>query len=148
MARILIDTNIWINHFKARHESVIKVLRNEEILIHPLILGELHLGIFNNRVERFKILELLTQIETLSMESNEIVFNFINKNNLYGKKIGFIDSHLLYSCLTNKIKLWTNDKNLNLLARSFDCNWAARPQSAGAELLQFSKYFYTRPRRV
>ncbi len=123
MARILIDTNIWIQHFKTKQESIIKILHNEEIVSHPLILGELHLGVYNNPSERQKVIELLNQLECLNFETNSLIYEFINSQKLYGKKIGFIDSHLLYSTIKNKVKLWTMDKNLLLLARQMNCSW-------------------------
>jgi len=46
-----------------------------------------------------------------TIDEKEILF-FIEKKNLMGKGIGFIDVHLLASALLSGIPLWTKDSKL------------------------------------
>ena len=52
----------------------------------------------------------------------EIMF-FIEKYQLYGKGLGYIDISLLCSALLTEVKLWTLDKRLNAVAKLFDVNF-------------------------
>ncbi|MCE1736789.1 VapC toxin family PIN domain ribonuclease, partial [Enterobacter hormaechei] len=41
---ILVDTSVWIDHFKNRNDGLIQLLSRDLVLIHPMILAEIACG--------------------------------------------------------------------------------------------------------
>jgi predicted nucleic acid-binding protein len=41
---ILVDTSVWVDHFKNRNEDLVRLLVSDSALIHPLIIAELACG--------------------------------------------------------------------------------------------------------
>lgn len=41
---ILVDTSVWVDHFKNRNEDLVRLLVSDLALIHPLIVAELACG--------------------------------------------------------------------------------------------------------
>ena len=60
---ILIDTSVWIDHFRQANESLIDLIENELVLTHPFVIGELACGNLKNRREILMLLQSLAQIE-------------------------------------------------------------------------------------
>lgn len=46
---ILADTSVWIDHFRAPDKELQKRLTNNEIAMHPFVVGELALGTLSQR---------------------------------------------------------------------------------------------------
>ena len=115
---ILVDTSIWIDHFRKPNKHLQQLLLNEEVNIHEFIIGELYCGNFSNRSEILSLLKALPKVKT---NTNTEIFNFIEHNKLYGLGIGFIDVHLLAASLINDVMLWTKNKRLDIVAAKFHC---------------------------
>ena len=111
---ILVDSSVWIQHFKRDSTSLRHGLENEEILIHPLILGELSLGNYKNRIE---ILDLLFFLPQVVVASSEEVFTLVENKKLYGKGLGWIDVNLIASSLLTHCQIWSYDKTLIVEAK-------------------------------
>lgn len=106
---ILIDTSIWIRHFKSPNERLVSLLSDNQVAIHEFIIGELACGQLKFREE---ILELLQTLPLLPTLSHEEVLYMINKRKLYGSGIGWVDAHLVASTLVTKNHVWSYDKSL------------------------------------
>ena len=78
-------------------------------MCHPFIIGELACGNLKNRDEIIPLLQSLPMAPTI--EFDELLF-FIDRNDLIGKGVGFVDVHLLASAQLEGVKLWTADKKL------------------------------------
>ena len=115
---ILVDTSIWIDHFRKPNKHLQQILLEESVFIHQYIIGELGCGNFSNRSE---ILSLLMSLPKTKILTDNEVINFIEVNHLYGIGLGLVDIHLLGSALLSQVKLWTNDKRLESAAIKFDC---------------------------
>ena len=111
---ILVDTSGWINHFRKTDKYLANLLSEESVLIHPFIVGELACGNIKNRKEILKLLQSLTQIKVTN--HNEIIY-FVEQNRLYGIGLGYIDVHLLASCIIDNAKLYTHDRKLKKAAK-------------------------------
>jgi predicted nucleic acid-binding protein len=111
---VLVDTSVWIDHFHKTNIRLTGLLEESFVLIHPYIVGELACGNIKNREEILKLLQSLPQIKVTN--HNEIIY-FIEKNKLYGKGLGYIDIHLLASCIIDNAKLYTRDKKLINIAK-------------------------------
>lgn len=114
---ILIDTSVWVRHFKQNDSQVVLLAATDQVLTHSLVLGELACGTPPERKRTLADFALLSKAKEASLE--EVVY-FIEAEKLYGKGCGFIDLSLLASTLvTPSAKLWTLDKRLAQLAYRF-----------------------------
>ena len=112
---ILVDTSVWIEHFRTGSLHLQTLLVNEQVFGHPLIAGELAVG---NLVARHDPLKMIDGLETALVASNEEVRQFLELHSLFGRGVGFIDLHLLLSVrLTPDALLWTRDKRLHGMAK-------------------------------
>ncbi len=111
---ILVDTSVWIDHFRTGEPYLVDLLNNEDALMHPFIIGELACGNLQNRKE---ILALLGNLPSVPHASNGEVLALIENCSLMGRGIGYIDVHLVGSVLlADGVKLWTRDKRLAILS--------------------------------
>ncbi len=117
---VLVDTSIWIDHFRKGVPSLSELLNTTSVATHPFIIGELACGSLKNRKE---ILELLHTLSMSPVISTEEYLEFIELKDLSGKGIGFVDIHLLASSVLSGYPLWTNDKKLRLIADQMDISF-------------------------
>jgi len=111
---ILVDTSVWIDHLHRPVAFLAEALEAEDVLIHPLIVGEVACGEIARRRE---ILGLLSMLPSSVIASDAETLHFIERHHLMGKGIGYIDVHLLASVtLTDGAQLWTRDKRLAAIA--------------------------------
>jgi len=111
---ILVDTSVWIDHLHATVPALVEALEREDVLVHPLVVGELACGAIRNRRE---VLELLSALPRAAVATDEEALHVIERHHLMGKGIGFIDVHLIASVmLTESARLWTRDKRLHEIA--------------------------------
>ena len=111
---ILVDTSVWVHHFRDADPRLNALLNDERLLIHPFVLGEIALG---NLQQRVIVLELLGRLPRATRASDEEVFALIERNVLSGSGIGYVDAHLVASTrLTPHASLWTRDKRLHAVA--------------------------------
>lgn len=114
---ILVDTSVWIDHFRHGDNTLVNLLSAGQVYAHPFVMGELALG---NLRQRDAILDTLNNMPRAKIATDEEVLAFINQSKLYGLGIGYIDSHLLASVrLTPGTLLWTFDKRLRVVASQF-----------------------------
>jgi predicted nucleic acid-binding protein len=106
---ILVDTSVWIDHFRNGNSELEELLINNEVMIHPFIIGELACGSIKNRNE---ILGLLNELPHAVVAEHQEVLKLIEDRKLYGKGIGLIDAHLIASALISNVGLLTIDKPL------------------------------------
>lgn len=118
---ILVDSSVWIDHFRKGSEELKELLYSNQVLLHDFVIGELALGNFRNRKT---VLQMLNDLpKAISATADETLL-FIDKHRLYGLGIGYIDSHLLASVVLTEARLWTNDKKLKAAALKLGCSYA------------------------
>ena len=111
---ILADTSVWIDHFRSEDLYLASLLELNEIVIHPMVIGELACGNVGNRAQIFGLLRSMPQLPAATDE--EVLF-FIEYHQLMGRGIGYIDAHLLASvAMARNVSLWTKDRRLMGLA--------------------------------
>ncbi len=106
---VLVDTSIWIDHFRSGDSHLEKLLLNCEVSCHPHIIGELACGNLKNREEILSLLQALPQAPVIDFD--EFLY-FVEQHKLHGKGIGFVDIHLMASAKLGNMLLWTRDKRL------------------------------------
>lgn len=120
---ILVDTSVWIDHFREGSPQLIAALNRNEVLMHPYVLGELACG---NLKSRASTLKLLSNLPPAPKASDGEVMTFIETHRLMGQGIGLIDAHLLAStALGAGTRLWTADKSLRKQAERLDIEFQA-----------------------
>ena len=83
-----------------------------------MVIGELACGNLRNRNQ---LLKLWSRLPSVVVASHEEVIMLLNRNNLAGKGIGYIDAHLLASAkIETDILIWTMDKRLAKIAESLN----------------------------
>ncbi len=117
---ILVDTSVWIDHFRNKNHTLVELLQNGSVQTHPYVIGELACGSIASREKILTLLQALPQSQVLSQ--TEFLY-FVNSKHLMGKGIGFIDIHLLASAALAGSLLWTIDKKLNDIAAGFKLNF-------------------------
>lgn len=119
---ILADSTIWIDHLRKPIEQFMYLLDDEQIVIHPFIIGEVALGSHRDRARLISRLQKLVQVRVARPET---VMALIEVEQLYGQGMGFVDANLLASArLTPGIQIWTRDKRLHSLAGRLDLAFA------------------------
>lgn len=107
---ILADSSIWIDFFRDGNAAMQQYLDAQEILMHPYVLLELSLGSLKDRSATLLELSLMNPCQAAT-ESE--VRQMIEARALYSRGIGFVDVHLIASCLlTRGTRLWTRDSRL------------------------------------
>jgi predicted nucleic acid-binding protein len=107
---ILVDTSVWIDHFRSPESRLVNLLQGGEVLAHPWVTGELALG---NLARRKEILGLLRGLPQATVASDEEMLALIEGESFHGRGIGYVDAQLLAATrLTAPARLWTKDKRL------------------------------------
>ncbi len=107
---ILVDTSVWIDHLRTGEPGLTVLLDELQVLTHPWVIGELALGQLSRRSE---ILGLLSNLPQATVATEAELMNLIERQQLFGLGIGYVDTHLLAATLlTTDAGLWTHDKRL------------------------------------
>ena len=118
MSGVLVDTSVWIDHFRHHNAALEVLLRQDLACIHPMIIGELACG--TPPAPRSRTLHDLGLLPTIQHASLRETMEFIERESLYGLGCGLVDLVLLTSTiLTPGAKLWTLDQRLAKLAARF-----------------------------
>ena len=113
---VLVDTSVWVNHFRAGDAALSALLNQGQVCMHPFVLGELALGNLRQTDAAFDALKGLPQ---MGAALDGEVMALIDRQNLAGRGIGYVDAHLITSVfLTPGSLLWTQDQRLHEVARS------------------------------
>lgn len=113
---ILVDTSVWVDHLRRGDTHLAALLENSAVLVHPFIIGEIACG---SLADRATVLELLQDLPMAAMAEAGEVLVFIDRHQLHGKGIGYVDAHLLAAvALNHGARLWTRDKRLRAAAQA------------------------------
>jgi predicted nucleic acid-binding protein len=112
---ILVDTSVWIDHLRGSEPQLTAALELVEVAVHPLVISELACG---NLINRAEIIALLGNLPRLPEATHAEALTFIDRNQLMGRGVGYVDIHLLASAaLGGDVYLWTKDKRLRVVAQ-------------------------------
>ena len=111
---ILVDTSVWVDHFRVAEPTLARLLEAARVLGHAWVIGELALGQLARRQE---ILGLLQRLPQPPLATPVELLGFIDRERLFGLGIGYVDAQLLASArLMPGTLLWTRDKRLSAAA--------------------------------
>jgi predicted nucleic acid-binding protein len=117
---VLVDTSVWVSHFRQTNDDLVELLNEGEVACHPFTIGELACGNLKNRAS---IIALLEALPTVLVVNHEESLSFIEARKVMRKGLGYIDVHLLASALLTGVSLWTLDKKLDKVAGELQCRY-------------------------
>lgn len=121
---ILVDTSVWIDHLHKGDQVMATALEQEQVLMHPFVIGELACGNLRNQGE---VLSLLQKLPKPTVASEAEALGFIEGHKLMDRGIGYLDAHLLASAALETARLWTRDRRLaaaaSALNLTFEEDW-------------------------
>lgn len=118
---ILVDSSVWIDHFRAADDALNRVLLQGAVVQHRFVTAEVALGSIANRAQIVARLSALPQVEPVDEDR---LLDFIRDSELAGCGIGLVDAHLLMACDLQHHQLWTRDKRLQAQAERL--GWSYR----------------------
>lgn len=110
---VLVDTSVWVEHFRRGEPLLEKMLLRASVLTHPFVIGELACGTLGNRSE---VLRNLALLPSATIATDEEVLDLVEKHKLWGRGVGWVDMHLMASALLSSCPMWTMDQKLNATA--------------------------------
>jgi len=116
--RVLVDTSVWVDHFRRRNEALVALMALDRAMTHPLVVAELACG--TPPAPREKTLGDIDLLQAATQASVAEVRELIEREALYRTGCGLVDLVLLASTLlTPNAALWTLDRRLAELAARF-----------------------------
>jgi predicted nucleic acid-binding protein len=106
---VLVDSSVWIDHLHRSDTGLVVLLQASEVVMHPVVLGELACGTLPNRRE---LLSLWSALPTAAEVSPAEALRPIEERRLCGKGLGWADVLLIGSTLLSPARLWTRDRPL------------------------------------
>ena len=111
---ILVDSSVWIDHFRRPSAELAALLASSVVMIHPFVVGELACGHLQKREAVFTALASLPS--ALVLPHHEVLA-YVERHRLMSRGIGWVDMHLLASAtVSGRVSLWSRDKRLMLAA--------------------------------
>ena len=96
MSGVLVDTSVWVDHFRRRNDALIGLLGLDQVLGHPLVVGEVACG---TPPERHQTLADLALLQPAQQASVDEALQFIENEHLFGLGCGLVDIMLLASVM-------------------------------------------------
>jgi predicted nucleic acid-binding protein len=113
---VLVDTSVWIRFLSNRAPDAAeldRLLSRDEVSGHEFVYGELLIGDVGGRQQ---LLNDYEQMHQAPVVAHDDVVTFVQSRRLHGRGVGWIDAHLLASALVGRLKLWTTDPRLAVVA--------------------------------
>ena len=121
---VLVDTSVWVDHFRYGQPALMQLLALDAVFIHPYVVAELACG--TPPAPRRRTLDDLARLRPAVQASQHELLDFIEREQLYGMGCGMVDLALLASTLLSpRTQLWTLDKRLATLASRFGVTYLA-----------------------
>ena len=92
---------------------IMDLLREDRVLAHPFVTGELALG----HIRREQTLATISELRQAKVAEPSEVLHFIRHHEVRNTGIGYVDVHLLAALkFMPKARLWTRDQRLKRVA--------------------------------
>ncbi|WP_373376775.1 type II toxin-antitoxin system VapC family toxin [Cupriavidus nantongensis] len=122
---VLVDTSVWVGHFRQRNDALIRLMEADQVLTHPLVVAELACG--TPPAPRSQTLGDIGLLQAARQATPGEVIALVEREQLYGLGCGLVDVTLLASTLiTPGARLWTLDQRLSALSVRFGVGYRPR----------------------
>ncbi|MBB3009260.1 type II toxin-antitoxin system VapC family toxin [Cupriavidus alkaliphilus] len=122
---VLVDTSVWVGHFRQRNDALIRLMEADQVLTHPLVVAELACG--TPPAPRAQTLGDIGLLQAVRQATLGEVIALVEREQLYGLGCGLVDVTLLASTLiTPGARLWTLDQRLGALSVRFGVGYRPR----------------------
>ena len=122
VAMVLVDTSIWVQHFRESVSHLQVLLAQDRVLMHSMVHAELACG--TPPTPRAATLSSLAMLRPCLETTRNETLAFLETNQLYGKGCGLVDLSLLAAVLiTPGSRLWTADKRLQIMAQQMGVDY-------------------------
>ena len=112
--KVLVDTSVWVGHFKQRDQQLVALLQAGLVTCHPYVVLEVTCG---SPPRRRDVIDMLRELESAQVATVDELLAFIQQRALFGRGCGYVDVSLLASALlSDQTLLWTLDKRLGAVA--------------------------------
>ena len=119
-AKVLVDTNIWVKFFRFGNPRFAALLEDNEVLCHPLVLGEISMA---NLADRRAVLSDLFLLEQVPEATFAEVCHWVESRQLWGRGLQWNDVSILAAAVIADVKVWTLDLRMAEVARQLGVCW-------------------------
>jgi hypothetical protein len=120
MIAVLVDTCVWVRHFRQQNSYLLAMLEDGEVLSHPLVVGELAMGSLRDRPQT---LWSLSKLGRPPIAPDAETHQMVEARRLWGRGLQWNDARILASVVIGGVKLWTVDYRLGEIAREMEVAW-------------------------
>lgn len=117
---VLVDTSVWVQHFRRGVPELPHLIAAQEVFSHPVVVGELAVGGLPNRVRTMTELRAFPQVPESPAAD---VLDLIERHRLYNIGLSWGDAQVLAAALAHSTPLRTLDAALNTQAQAFGVAW-------------------------
>jgi len=121
MKPVLVDTCVWVRHFRQRNPLLVDMLVDGEIWCHPIVVGELSMGTLKNRAQT--LLDLI-QLDRPPIATFDETRQMVESRRLWGRGIQWNDAQILASAVIAEVPLWTFDERLKEMAADLGVDYS------------------------
>lgn len=112
--RVLVDTSVWIDHFRATDPVLVDCLKAGLVWTHTVVIGELAAGQLKKRNEVLRHLQKLPRADEIDLAEG---LHMIDSHGLAGRGLSWSDVQLLAAARIDGAKIMTRDKALAKAAK-------------------------------
>jgi len=124
MSRVLVDTSVWVAHFRRANAVLQSLLATDRVVCHPLVVLELACG--TPPAPRERTLGDLRKLPQPILATTDEILALSERQQLHDSGCGAVDVSLLASVLlTPDALLWTADKKLEALSAHLRVTFSA-----------------------
>jgi predicted nucleic acid-binding protein len=120
MRPVLVDSNVWIFHWRNQNPLLMDMMEDGEIWTHPIVVGELGMGKLSARE---MTLWNLTRLGRPPLATDGETRQMVEGRRLWGRGIGWNDAKILASVVIGNCFLWTYDRRLDAVAEEMGVAW-------------------------
>ena len=115
MSGVLVDSSVWVSHFRRPLPELTALLLGDQALCHPLVVLALACG--TPPAPRQTTLRDLQRLRQATVATVDETLAMVEREALFDQGCGAVDMALLAAVrLTPGARLWTQDKALQALA--------------------------------
>ena len=118
--RVLVDTSVWIDHFRDADAALVACLQSGAVWTHTVVIGELAAGQLRRREEVLRHLQKLPRADEIDLAEG---LHLIAEHGLAGRGLSWSDVQLLAAARIDGAKIMTRDKALAKVANELGLSY-------------------------